>query len=319
MLPILVSVTYLAIRIPAVEQESNNNLESILRLKTGQIESWLRERQGDGNSLEESVYLAQGIQQFIKHPNDSFINRALLKRFGSLKRSYDYESVLLVDTQGKLLFGLGNQLDVSSAVQTLFPHVITNKETEHTDLYREENGHIHMDWVVPILGGPVAEGPVIAFIVLRIDPNRFFYPMIQSWPVPSKSAESLLVRQDGDSVLYMNELRFNKNSALNLRQSLSQSTLPAVIAVAADKLGFVQGVDYRGVKVLCGYSPIEGTQWRLEVKIDREEVLAPMWSLLGWIMGILCVAIVGMMVVLFYLFRQQKITQRFTLKAEKSK
>ena len=319
MLPILVSVTYLAIRIPAVEQESNNNLESILRLKTGQIESWLRERQGDGNSLEESVYLAQGIQQFIKHPNDSFINRALLKRFGSLKRSYDYESVLLVNTQGKLLFGLGNQLDVSSVVQTLFPQVITNKETEHTDLYREENGHIHMDWVVPILGGPVAEGPVIAFIVLRIDPNRFFYPMIQSWPVPSKSAESLLVRQDGDSVLYMNELRFNKNSALNLRQSLSQSTLPAVIAMAADKLGFVQGVDYRGVKVLCGYSPIEGTQWRLEVKIDREEILAPMWSLLGWIMGILCVAIVGMMVVLFYLFRQQKITQRFTLKAEKSK
>ena len=53
----LISIAYLVIQIPAIEQKTYNNLESILKLKTNQIAAWLNEREGDGKLLKDSVIL----------------------------------------------------------------------------------------------------------------------------------------------------------------------------------------------------------------------------------------------------------------------
>ena len=63
----LISIAYLVIQIPAIEQKTYNNLESILKLKTNQIAAWLNEREGDGKLLKDSVILTQSIQQFVQH------------------------------------------------------------------------------------------------------------------------------------------------------------------------------------------------------------------------------------------------------------
>ena len=54
-------------------------------------------------------------------------------------------------------------------------------------------------------------------IVLLNDASQFFYPLIQRWPLPSKTAETLLVMRDGDDVLYINNLRYRPDGALKLR------------------------------------------------------------------------------------------------------
>ena len=51
---------------------------------------------------------------------------------------------------------------------------------------------------------------VLGFLVLRIDPGKVLYPLLQSWPTASKSAESLIVRKEGDEIVYLNELRHLK-------------------------------------------------------------------------------------------------------------
>jgi len=45
------------------------------------------------------------------------------------------------------------------------------------------------------------------------------FPLIQSWPTPSKSSETLLIRKEGDSVIFLNELRHRYNTSLNLQAS----------------------------------------------------------------------------------------------------
>ena len=40
--------------------------------------------------------------------------------------------------------------------------------------------------------------------MLGVDADEFLFPLIQSWPTPSRSAESLLIRRDGDDVLFLN-------------------------------------------------------------------------------------------------------------------
>ena len=196
----IISFTYLAVQIQAVEREQYSNLESIVQLKAEQIENWLKERQGDGEAIKGSLNLALRIEKFLQQPDDPVQLNILSNQLDLIRSAYQYESVLLVDTQGKLLLGKGRHLDISSVVKSLLPQAMAHKQIVNSDLYREENGHIHMDWVVPVLAQAESDGQVIAFMVLRVDPGRFLYKMIQTWPTRRASAETLLVRKEGDSI-----------------------------------------------------------------------------------------------------------------------
>ena len=91
--------------------------------------------------------------------------------------------------------------------------------------------------------------------------------------MPSETAETLLVERDGDQVLFLNELRHQKDTALKLRIPLSQQEVPAVMAVLG-KEGVVEGRDYRGVEVLAALKHIPDSPWYMVAKIDTSEALS---------------------------------------------
>ena len=62
--------------------------------------------------------------------------------------------------------------------------------------------------------------------VLDIDASGFLFPYLQSWPTPSRSAETLLVRREGDSVLALNDLRNRPGTALSARRSTKKIAMP---------------------------------------------------------------------------------------------
>jgi len=315
----MISIIYLAVQIPAVEREQFNNLEIITLLKAEQIENWLKERQGDSESIKQSLNLALTIEKFLQQRDDPVQLNILSNQLDLMRSAYQYESALLVDTQGKLLLGKGSQLDISSVVKSLLPQAMAHKQIVNSDLYREENGHIHMDWVVPVIVRAESDRQVIAFIVLRLDPYRFLYKMIQTWPTRSASAETLLVRKEGDSVIYLNELLHLKDTALNLKRALSSRSLPAAVAVQTDQPGTMRGFNYMGKDVLSAYRLIAGTNWHIVANIDRAETLAPMWNTFYWIGGITLVAVAGIMAIFLYLLRQQRYMQRLEVEAKKNK
>ncbi|MBM3892093.1 MAG: PAS domain S-box protein, partial [Verrucomicrobia bacterium] len=109
----------------------------------------------------------------------------------------------------------------------------------------------------------------------RINPSQYFFPLIQSWPTSSWTAETLLVRREGDDVVYLNELRHRKGTAMNLRTPGSAKNLPAAMAVRGE-VGLVEGVDYRSVPVVAVLRPVPDTPWFMVAKADRQEVYAPL-------------------------------------------
>jgi PAS domain S-box-containing protein len=113
------------------------------------------------------------------------------------------------------------------------------------------------------------EKPVGA-VLLSIDAEDYLYPLIQSWPVPSETAETLLVEREGDHILFLNELRHRNNTALNLTIPLTQTTLPAVMAVQG-KTGAFEGTDYRGAEVISVLEPVSGSPWFIVAKVDTDE------------------------------------------------
>ena len=91
----------------------------------------------------------------------------------------------------------------------------------------------------------IKNGQVVGTVLLQIDPHDFFYPLIQVWPSESPSAETLLTRQEGGEVVFINELRHRKGVALSPRVPLTTSSLPTVMATQG-KNSTLNGVDYRG-------------------------------------------------------------------------
>jgi len=71
--------------------------------------------------------------------------------------------------------------------------------------------------------------------VLRIDPETYLYPFINRWPSPAQTAETLLVRRDGNDALFLNELKFQRLTALKQRVPLARQDVAAVKAVQARK------------------------------------------------------------------------------------
>ncbi|MDP2762193.1 MAG: PAS domain S-box protein [Sideroxyarcus sp.] len=310
----LIGLSIVKIYIPQEEQEAYRNLEAIARLKADQIENWLNERRGDSEGLAASSGFAQLVEQHLRYPEkDSRLFGQIMDQLNSLRTTYAYDSILLLDTGGRLWASTGDDVDIPSALRDALRLSLSSNQVQRSNLYRDEFGRINLDWVVPI-SDPNRQGKhAVAAVVLRAVPGHFLYPLIQSWPSNSASAETLLARRDGESVLFLNELRHSTEKPLTLRQPMSEAQLPAAIAIRANRPGTLRGADYHGIEVLAAYCPVAGTDWHIVAKINRDEVLQPMWNMVRWITLVAFIAIVAIMAALLLLWRQQQRAQRLAL------
>ena len=139
-------------------------------------------------------------------------------------------------------------------VRALIAEAESTREVVSSDLYLAADGVARLELVAPVLAQRPGDPPV-ASVVLHADPKRFLYPFIQDWPLPSDSGETLLVERRGDRVVYLNELRHRKGTALKLSVPASEESLPAAMA-ARGRTGIVEGSDYRGVPVMAAIAPV---------------------------------------------------------------
>ena len=311
----LVGLTIIKIYTPQEEQEAYRNLEAIASLKAEQIENWLDERQGDSEVLAGDDAFAAQVSQLVRHEQDAELSRLILARFGHLLTNYHYSKILLFNASEQLLLSSGDDLTPSPVLPNLLRQTLASKQVQRRDLYRDEEGDIHLEWAVPIVVSGAQGEHAVAVVVLRVTAQRFIFPLIRTWPSVSASAETVLVRLDGASVLYLNELRHRKDQPMTLRLPVSEPGLPSAVAIRANQSGTLRGADYRGAEVLAAYRPVAGTDWHIVAKIDRDEILEPMWDMLYWIGLVALSAITAVMAALRLLWRQQQRTHTLELQA----
>ncbi len=256
--------------------QTERELASIAHLKAKQIADWRTRLTDEADELMDRPLITGRILQFLANPQAG--DRALLLAELAALRDHDkFTDVLLADATGQILLSTRSTTGyvpdrtvaaVTEALRTGIPGFI--------DLHRDDqSGEPHVAVVTPILppaGSALGASGAVIFIANAGD---YLYPLIQSWPVPSESAESLLVRRDGDEVTFLNELRHQADTALRLRFPLTQTTLPAQQAILG-AVGVTSGKDYRGIDVIADLEPIPDSPWYLVAKVDRAEVLA------GW-------------------------------------
>jgi PAS domain S-box-containing protein len=134
-------------------------------------------------------------------------------------------------------------------------------------------GEIHLDVAAPLVDD---ENQPMAVLILRINPETFLYPLVQSWPLPSNSAETLLVRREGNDVLFLNRLRLQPDQALSIRIPVSETNLPAVRAVLGET-GQFEGKDYTGREVLSDIRHVPDSPWFIISKASTYEIFADLY------------------------------------------
>jgi PAS domain S-box-containing protein len=288
-----------------LKSETQFDLSSVADFKVKGLVTWYEERMGDAKSVQNPI-IAHAIQQFLEKPSTNS-GRNVLAWMKSLQDCYHYRNVLLLDRQGNLRLSLNKE-----GIHEKMPYAVTASQMISamkiylSDLHRiEKNGTIGIDIFVPIKSLRGREEIIAGYVQINIDAGLFLFPFIQTWPVPSKTAETLLVRIEGNEIVYLNELRHLKNTALTLRRSIGDGTLPAAMA-AQGKEGIVEGIDYRGVPVLAALRTVPGFNWFLVAKIDSDEVYASIHTQAIVVAAIVAVLIFSTAIIVTMLWIRQQ-------------
>jgi hypothetical protein len=191
-----------------IKKTAGQELSGIADLKVSQISSWRKERLGDAAVISESLLITFGVHRYLENPKDSGLRRNVLTWMGSLQKNYEYERVMLFDKKGMIKLSVPEKSRVvCSYTQQPVLDVIHTKKIILADFHRSDStGSIHLGLIVPLLVQQGRNILPIGVLLLEINPYRFLYPFIQSWPTPSQTSETLLVRREGDEVVYLNEL-----------------------------------------------------------------------------------------------------------------
>lgn len=285
------------------QEEKVARLQAIAELKSREIADQLRERLGDAEYVSHSQSFANSYLRG-RDIRDPALRNKLRAQLDELRETGKFSEVMLLDAQGGRLWGEeGERVDVAAPLRAAARAAAVDLQVHRLDPYRDSTGAVHLDYVVPL----VRVGVSPPLVVLRNDPDAWLFRTLQTWPMPSASGETLLFRRDGDQVLFLNELRHNKASSLQMREPLSNRKLLAsqVLSGKARPGDLLEGVDYRGVPVVGVVQPISGTDWYLIAKMDKAELheqaeLTGVWIGLAGLLALLMTA-AG-----FYLMRQRQ-------------
>lgn len=254
----------------AIQHKVEEDLISIARLKVDQITRWRNDQLHDATAIQNQSFLLDSITRFLADQSIENTND-LRARFHNLAKQQNYTDILLVDLHGKPLLGLSGNIDHKNGYNLILYSALQTHKPQFTDIHAESDGQPqHISVVAPILVGDEKAQKAIGALVLVTDASEFLYPLIQFWPTPSQTAETYLVKLDGDHVLFLNDLRHQPGTALSLRLPLDQADNPAVMAIQG-KRGFVLGKDYRGIEVASVILPIPGSPWFMVAKVDVTE------------------------------------------------
>ncbi len=256
------------------ETSAYETLAAIANLKLHEIAAWRGERLGDAAAMAGNPLACGAAASVLDGTAGPAAREKVGRWLASLQVYAGYRSICLVDREGRVVLSAGEPVQgLGPPGKAALEQAVTTGKPVFTDLHRpQEVPYIHLDLLAPIRASE--RGPVVGAVMIRIDPGAYLYPLLASWPAPTRTGETLLVRREGNEVVFVSPLRFRRGAALDLRLPVGTPSLPASLA-ATGKEGDVEGRDYAGREVLAYVRSMPGSPWSIVSKADRSELLEP--------------------------------------------
>ena len=289
--------------LPAVERQVYSELESIGELQRDSLDIWSRERRADLKALASSPSFFESAA-LVKATGSEKAVAYISERFEILSLAYGYEGMALVDTTLEPLVGWGRTLPLSQETKGLISEMIAGNTTRQSVFYVDGAANrLRADFITPVKD---ADGQMLGYLVSSSDPHRQIFHIIGTLPTHYRSTETQLFRVDGDDAVYVHIKQKRTDEARVLTSAHAEHELAVLVAGNPQTSATLETSDHHGKKVFAHFHPFHESGWFLVAKVDREEALAPLRSLAGWVSLVAFAALTAISAMLFLLWRQQQ-------------
>ncbi len=268
-------------------------LNSIADLKKSQIENYLKERISNVSFTAQSLFVRSNLVDLLQkdHPRksqDSF-NR-LQKHLLLMKAEYGYSDIYILDMKGNIIVSTNKDLlGASRQDDPYFTEALENKGVYIKNMYFSRyNGEVCMAFSRAIYH-PEKE-ILMGVLVAKLVGKEALKPIIGRYLALGKCGETFLVTREENKVIFLNELRHKKDTALKFKVPIDSGfALPAIKSSGGEE-GIMESIDYRKRLVLAAYRYIPVTNWGFVAKQDLSEAYAEINTLFKQL-GLICLLI----------------------------
>jgi len=264
-----------------LRSSAEGQLSSIVQLKLDQVTQWRQERLSDAEFLFRDPSVRRWNEDILTGRDQTGARGRLTDLAEGFRQRHAYEAMVVVDREWRLVAAFPGDVRggdaLLQAAQPPGPGPTVPLLTDFFLLKSDPAGNPQpaIALVIPIVAStPGASPDPLGYLVVWVNPTRQLYPLLQTWPVPSPSAETMLLRPAGDGALVLNDLRHQSGLALISRAPLAQTNAVTARALSVQS-GIVRGADYRGRGVVGAVRPVPDTVWRILAKVDRAELEEP--------------------------------------------
>lgn len=277
-------------------EDARVQLELRADLKARELAFWLKQRAQSALSYRRARFFQEDLPEILRGGRAA--RDRVENRLEEIRVAVDVDAILVLDSAGRTLLATGSMRGVSAELRRDVAEVArTLKPRLHALRHIEDAGSapVVLDQIVPVeVDPPAATAPAV--LVLRDDAARTLFPIVQNWPVTSRTGEAYLARRAGNRVEYLSGLKFKPGAALTAGPAVAGGE--RALAQLARGARFVeQAVDYRGIPVLAAARETPGSGWQVVAKIDLDEVMEPVneraWRFLTFLLGLTLLAGVG--------------------------
>lgn len=293
------------------ETDVRNQITSIGKLKTDEIVRWKNERIGDVYVIAMNKDFTGIFNDYINKKNTEKNELIISERMASLGYYKQYENMILIDDNNSVKYSSKPlKSNLTNKELEFISDVRKKKEILLSDFYlNEEDKGVYLDIAAPLF----LEDKYLGCLLLRIDPDNYLYSMIQTWPYETETGENLLFKIENNEIIYLNEIRFKKHTALTFKIPVIKDN-DNILSVQAAKgvTGLSEGIDYLKNNVIGYISRIENTNWILITKINTAEAFAKSKQKSLYTIMLL-ILLIFIMSISFYWFWKEKMRQNLKI------
>jgi len=297
---------------------------SVADIRTHRISDWLTEWQADVQLLATRPSVRNALRAYYdagQLPGRSAGSlRELTASLDEVERLYSYARVYVLDRDAHVMARSSRSLPLSP-VLTEIGRKVAQTGSSRIDLVGKTPDDTLISFGVAVVPAPGTLGASptpaqpLGVALVVFDAAQTLFPLVTQEGVPTRTGETVLVRRDGNDIVFFSPLRHVPAGSQYLRLSLSAAPGPARLALEGRET-FVEFNDYRGVPVLAATRHIPLTGWGLVRKIDRREAMEDFRGMVvaeGLAGGLLVILLGGLL-----LFHRRHVMTR-VLKQEEEK
>jgi len=286
--------------------KAEEELVSVTEMKIQEIGHWRNERIRNLVNIQNEVFGAR-IKRTLENPNDPKIQKEMFDWLIRFEDIYGYDRICLHDLNGvERMRTSESEVEMPHPLESYYDRIFEKGEIVFEDYYYDK---IQDKIYLPLLAGMFDfknDKKPLGTLVVRIDPEEYLYPLLNSWPIPRKSAELHLVRKEDGFAVFLNHVKGSRKTALQNRININKNKdLPVSRAVSGFS-GVYKNKDIKGKEVLSYIQPVPDTPWFIIAKIETEEINSTLKGIGFTISGIIFLLLALFVTGISFVLRFQK-------------